>query len=201
MPDFYYKATVRWNNGSLGKIQNTFSFRHNAVVQDSDTTLLANTMAWITGIIVTSGLRIVAHTSITFSDGSLDQVDATGNVIRHVGGFGDATLSGQSSGESMPRPVAMSGTARTNTPKVRGGKRFFPPVEGAVAEGLLINTAMSYLVAAVSRWLAGYTVLGVPRYVSGVFSERTGGFVPFNGTGLVYNVPGTQVTRKPGRGY
>jgi len=201
MPDFFYKATLRWNNGVLGKVQNTFSFKHNALTQDSDTVLLANVSAWMTGIYVTSGLRNIMHTSVVFSDGGLDQVSATGDIIRHVGGFGDANLSGQSTGESMPGPVAMAATARTNTPKVRGSKRFPPPVEGAVAEGLLTNSAMSFLVAATTRWIAGYTVLGVPRYVAGVFSSQVSSFVPFNGTGLVTNIPGTQVTRKPGRGY
>lgn len=200
MANRFYRATLTWNLGALGVAQNTYHFRHDALTADSDTVLRANVMAWMTGIYVTSGLRNVMHTSIQFASGQLDEVTQTGDLVRHIGGFGDATLSGQSGGDTEPGIVSMSVSGRTNTPKVKMGKRFPPPVDGGVLSSLFINSVLSFMVAATVRWLTGYTVLGVPRYVAGVISTKTGGFVDNNGTGLVYNIPGSQVTRKPGRG-
>lgn len=200
MADFYYRATLKWTQGSLGIVQNTYTFRHNAVSQDSDTILKANVNAWMQGIYDLSGYRDIMHTSLAFGSGLLEQITSIGTAIRIVGGFGDSTLSGTSGGDSEPATVAGSATARTNVSGVRGGKRFPPPADNNVIGGLLTNTPFSFLVAATVRWLAGYTVLGVPRYVAGVPSTKTGGWVDFNNTGLVINIPGTQVTRKPMRG-
>lgn len=200
MANRYYRATLTWNLSSHGVAQNTYHFRHDALSADSDSLLRANVMAWMTGVYVTSGLRNVMHTSTQFSNGQLDEVTAQGNLVRHIGGFGDASLSGQSSGDSEPGIVAMSATGRTNEPRVKMGKRWPPCVDSGVIDGLYLNNVLTYMVAATTRWLSGYTVLGVPRYIAGTPSSRTGGWVDSNLTGLVWNIPGSQVTRKIGRG-
>jgi len=153
---------------------------------------------WMTRIYNTSGLRTVISTAFTLISCIVTEHTSTGQLIREVGGI-SPVISGTSSGDSSAGPTAMSAQANTNTPKARGGKRFPPPVDTVVVGQLLTNTALSLLASAASYWLAP-GLGGINPWESGIFSTFAGGFVPFNGTGTVRNIPGTQTTRKPGRG-
>lgn len=200
MANKYYKVTLGWSVSGLGREYNTFAFREMRPTTDTDANILTDLTAYLTSVYQTSGLRNVMHTSRVFYSGVCWECSASGGTIRQVGTLGSANLSGQSSGDAEPGPVALSVTARTNTPDVRGGKRFPGVVDGGIVGGLLTNGVMSILVAAATRYITPYTVLGVVWYQPGVFSSKTGAFVPFNNQALVTNIPGTQVTRKPLRG-
>ncbi len=200
MANKYYRATLGWSVAGLGREYNTYSLREDRPTTDTDANILTDIMAYLTGIHVTSGLRNIIHTSRVFYSGVLWECTAGGAVIRQVGTLGSSVLNGQSGGDGEPGTVALSVTARTNTPDVRGGKRWSGVVGGGIVGGLLTNGVFSIVVAALTRYLTPYTVLGVKWYTPGVFSTKTGGFVPFNGQGLAINIPGTQNTRKPLRG-
>lgn len=194
----YIKIAASWNMGSLGIAQNTYTLRWSGAINPLDSVLLSAMSAYLTSIYVTSGLTGVMHSSCTSLGAQVSEITASGALVRIIGGISPA-ISGTSGGDMNAGPTAMSGTARTNVPKVRGSKRFPGVIDSGVVGQLLTNSVMSFLVAAVSRWISGAGSTG-GNYVAGVPSTRTGGWVDFNLTGLVKNVPGTQVTRKPLRG-
>jgi hypothetical protein len=59
------------------------------------------------------------------------------------------------------------------------------------------NALLAAMAIATSRWIAG------PANIlseGGVWSSKASSFVPFANGGGTSNIPGTRVTRRPGRG-
>jgi len=195
---FYYQIRMTWNLGGRGVMQNTFTIRYGGTVAVTDAAVLTQMQNWMNLVYGASGLTSVMSNTVTFLSGIVTEHTVAGALIRELGGI-SPSVNGSSAADILPGVDALSATARTNTPKVRGGKRFGGIVETVINNQLLNNTALSALVAAVSRWITP-ALGGINPWESGVFATSTGQFVPFNGTGIVKNIPGTQVTRKPGRG-
>ena len=90
--------------------------------------------------------------------------------------------------------------ARTGIPRVQGRKRLPGIVESAQFDGLFANALLNALAQAALVYILGLTGWPEISYFPGVPSSKTASWQRFEGTGTVTNIPGTQVTRKPGRG-
>jgi len=191
-----FKAIIRFNQQNLGQAVNVFTFDMTPVFTDAQ--LLASAANWIAAIY--SPLRNYMDTGCVFASGQVLEVDDAGDTIRIVGGIAPA-VSGLNATEQTQLTSAFTGTARTAVPGVRGSKRFAGMSEIASIEGLLSNAALSALATAVANWLVGpIPPVGSGGARAGVISSAVAGFVPFTNSGIATNIPGTQVTRKPGRG-
>lgn len=191
-----YKVTVAFNQNNLGRAMNSFTWRDNVDTFLLDSAVLAASENYINDIF--GPLRPYMDTGYVFIEGQVAEIAAAdGSVVRLVGGI-TPTISGTAAGDMLPSVVAASGLARTEVPKVRGTKRFGGIVEAKQDNGLFDNPLLAALAGAVAEWIAG-DALGLLSS-PGVWSEKQAGFVPFNGSGLVTNIPGSQVSRKPGRG-
>lgn len=193
---FYYKVRVQHRLGALGVLQSTFAITYTGVLALPDSSVLTNMTTWLTRIYNTSGLMNVVANDIVFQSADVTEHTLAGALIRLVGNV-NPTINGIATGDTSALTTAMSAVLKTNEPRVMGKKRFPSPVEGALVDGLITNSVMAALAAAAANWMApGFGA----SWLSGVFSSKVGTFVPFNGSGTVKNIPGTQVTRKPGRG-
>lgn len=200
MADFYYRVVVQWTVANLVGVQNTFTLRHTAGAQDVDAVLLSNVGTWLSQMYSTSAMTALMHTSVVFSGGMMSEVSATGVALRVVGALTPSGLSGTVAGDSEIALVAASSSPRTGVSRVKAGKRWPPFLDSVYQTQVMTNTALSFVVAATARWMAGVFVSGVLRYVPGVLSTKTGGFVPLTGAATVRNYPSSQATRKVGRG-
>jgi hypothetical protein len=192
----YYRVDMKFNLANTGSAINNYVFRCSDGIPPLDILVLATAEAWMEKIY--SPMRALMHTSTQLASARVVQIDATGTTIREVGGISPA-VNGTDTGDNLPAPVAASITARTNTSRVRGGKRFPPFSENESVNGFWINAVVQALVQVALAYL-GVPDVFFDNYQAGVISSKTGGFVEFNNKALVSNVPGTQVTRKPGRG-
>jgi len=191
-----YKISVRFNDNNHGVAMNSFTWLETSLVPLPDAQVLERSEQWLNAIY--APLRIYMDTGYSFVEAQVDEISqATGETVRGVGGI-TPTIGGQSAQDMLPAPDAGSALARTAIPRVRGQKRFGGFIEGQQTDGLLLNPLLSALAAATTQWILGAAL--EPAASTGVWSSKTLGFVPFNGSGVVTNVPGTQVSRKPGRG-
>lgn len=195
---FYYQVRLALNFGALGVLQNTYSISYGGSIQLTNSAILSLMTTWMNSIYNTSGLRNTYANEITLKECEVTEHTVAGVLVRTVGNI-SPTVAGNSSADSSALTTAMSAQMNTNTPNVRGAKRFPPPTDDLVVNGLLVNSCVATLAQAAANWISPGLVSTNP-WVAGVFSTSTGQFVFTNGTGTVRNIPGTQTTRKPGRG-
>jgi len=200
MADFFYKVVVEWTVNNLAGIVNTYALRHTAAAQDADAVLLSNIGAWLTSVYSTSAMTALMNTGVVYAQGRVTEVTAGGVAIRLVGALTPAGLSGTIGGDSEPAIVAASSSPRTGVARVKSGKRWPTFVDSVYIGQIMTNTPLAFVTAATVRWMGGVFVSGVLRYVAGVFSTKTGGFLPLTGTATIKNFPSSQATRKVGRG-
>jgi hypothetical protein len=192
----YFRIDVKFSLGASGAAINNYVMRYTDPLPALDTAVLSTATTWMEKIY--EPIKQYMDTNTVLASARVVEIDANGQTIREVGGISPG-ISGTSVADSLPAPVAPSITARTNTSRVRGGKRFPPFNEAASTEGFWINAIVNALVQVALAYL-GVPDVFFDTWQAGVISSKVGGFVPFNGKALVSNVPGTQVTRKPGRG-
>lgn len=195
MPATTYKVTVRINAGNRGQAVNVFYARNVAATQPSDSVVISTLTGWIGSIF--SPLRPWLSNTFTHLETLVQAIGNDGVVTRNIG-TGTSAVSGTAVGDPSAGPTAMSMLARTNVPKVRGSKRIAGVIDSAVVTQVLTSAALSALAAAVSQWVVGPGAGS--QFFPGVHSTTLPGFVNFSGVGVVTSIPGTQVTRKPGRG-
>ena len=192
---FVYKAVVTTNLNNLSTAQNSFVGQFNAAIAPTDGAILAIFEDWIE--LIWDSLRGQIDSGCVRTGGTVDEINnATGEVIRHVGNI-SPVMDGQATGDSNVHTVAGSMFARTNVPGVRGSKRIAGLTETNTVDGLFNNAILAALTTAATRWIAGP---GVLLWRGGVWSSKMSSFVPFANQGGTTNVPGTQTTRKIGRG-
>lgn len=189
------KITLVFNNANRGVAVNSFVWNNNDPIA-ADSVILSRSEQWMQAIF--TPLRAHMSNQYTLSSGQVDEINpADGKVLRHIGNI-NPSVSGTSGLEMLPTVDAASALARTNVPKVRGTKRFGGLTEATQVNGLFLNPLVSALATAAAEWLAGTGLSLIDQ--PGVWSSKESGFVPFANSGAVTNVPGTQVSRKPGRG-
>lgn len=190
-----YKIALKFNLANITVGMNVFYMS----VQDSfpggDSALLALAEDWMDA--VWSPMRNFIDSGVTLLTAHLYELnDATGEVVRIVGTFAPV-VNGNIAGNALPFVDAGSIFARTAIPRVRGTKSIAGFGQAASLEGLFTNAALAGLAAATAAWLAGPPSLLAE---GGVWSSKVLGFVPFVNGGGATNVPGTRVSRRPGRG-
>lgn len=190
-----YKINLLFNLANITKGMNSFVWEDGGIIPTPDSLVLSFSESWITSIF--SPLRPVMDSGVTLISATVDElVASTGKTQRHVGTI-NPTVNGTLGGDSLPFVDTGSCFARTAIPKVRGGKSFAGISETVAVDGLYANSALSALSAATSVWLTGPNA---GNFDSGVWSSKVAGFVPFVNQGGTTNVPGTRVSRRPGRG-
>ena len=197
MADEIYRIRMEFSQQGLGIAQNIYWLQNNDLLQPTDGQLLDAAVDWMTAIYA----PLLPHMATTIKSRGLvmDEVDTGGLLVRLIGSRAVAA-DGQSLDDPLPLPAAGSGFVRTNAPKVRGGKRFPGIREAGTIQGLFTNAVTTALAAAVLEWLSGQGIPILLDLITGVLSVTLAQFVPFSDSGVVTNVPGTQVTRKPLRG-
>jgi len=189
-----YKISLLFNLANVSKGMNTFVFDESTGIA-TDAAILSLSEDWMSAIWLS--LRPFMDSGVQLISGVVDElVPSTGDILRHVGTIGP-TVNGTVAGDSLPHVDTGSCFARTNVPRVRGGKSFGGFVESTQTDGLFSNPLTAGLAAAVSQWLNGPASAFMRP---GVWSSKMSGFVPFVDQGGTTNVPGTRVTRRPGRG-
>lgn len=190
-----YKVILTFNLNNLSTGQNSFIVRDPALIPYTDGLLLPILEDWVTSM--WDSLRNHMDSGCTLISGAVDEIDnATGEVIRHVGNI-SPSCNGAIGGDALTHFSAGSAFARTGVPGVRGSKRIAGLSEASSVDGLWTNLLLAALGTFASRWLVG---LNPDNLEAGVWSSKVSSFVPFVPQGGVTNVPGTQVSRKIGRG-
>ena len=192
-----YRVTLTFSANGYGTASNVFHVQNTSSTQPSDALILGDMSNYMSGIF--NQLRPYMSNTTTLLSGLVQLVNGAGQVIRNIGGI-TPTVGGTATSEASANTVAMSVTARTNEPKVRGGKRFPGLVESSLVGQVFTNGMVAILTNVLALWIGGYLGGGIRPYLAGVVSSKVVAFVPFNGTGILKNYPGTQVTRKPFRG-
>lgn len=190
-----YKLALKFNLANITVGMNVFYMS----VQDSfpggDAALLALAEDWMD--LVWAPMRNFMDSGVSLMVATLYELtEATGEVARVVGTF-SPVVNGNIAGDVLPFVDTGSCFARTGIPKVRGGKSFAGFSEASVIDGLFTNLALAALASATAAWLNGPPSLLAE---GGVWSSKMLGFVPFVNGGGTSNVPGTRVSRRPGRG-
>lgn len=190
-----YKIRVMFNLANVSKGINTFVWQANSILPPTDSQVLSESLDWITAIY--APIRPLMDSNVTVMSCFVDElVESTGKVLRHVGSISPA-VNGSLAQNALPFIDTGSAFARTNIPKVRGLKSFLGFTILHMVDGLYTNPLLSALTAATVAWLNGPS-LSVAR--AGVWSSKVNDFVPFINQGGTTNIPGSRVTRKPGRG-
>lgn len=190
-----YKVDIRFNNQGLGSAQNVFWFESGAAAGEHSFILSAAT-SWIQTIY--GPLRPFMDTGCSFASGRVLRVAEDGEVLEVIGSI-TPVIGGTNNSEGLALPTAGSSFARTNNAKVKGSKRWPGFVEGTQVDGLFTNAIVAAMAQAVAEWIGSF-LIALFQATPGVLSTSEVTFLPFSGTGVVTNVPGTQVTRKPLRG-
>lgn len=190
-----YKIRVMFNLANVSKGINTFVWHSSLGVAPSDSVILSESNDWVTAMY--APLRPLMDSNVTMMSAFVDELNqSTGKVLRHVGSISPA-VNGTLSQSALPMIDTGSSFARTNVPKVRGLKSWMGFTILHMSDGLFTNPLLSALAAATVAWLNGPALAFTE---SGVWSSKVGAFVPFINQGGATNVPGSRVTRKPGRG-
>lgn len=190
-----YKIEMKFNLANVTTGQNSFVWQDTAVIPMSDGLVLSLSEDWMEA--VWASLRPHIDNGVTLTWGRVVELIATtGKMLRIVGSI-LPTVNGSLGNQALPWVDTVSMFARTGVPKVRGGKSFAGFTEASQEDGLFNNTALAAATAAAAAWIDGPDNAAARP---GVWSKRQAGFVPFVGTGGTTNVPGTRVSRRPGRG-
>lgn len=190
-----YKIILTFNLNNLSTAQNSFVFSDNGIIPSTDAFVLSEAEDWITNMF--DAIKSYMDAGVTLTSAVVDELNnATGEVLRHVGSI-SPSASGALTGDSLPHFAAGSVFARTGVPGVRGSKRIAGISEAQSTDGLFQNGALAALATLAARWLVGPAA---SAFLGGVWSSKALSFVPFVNQGGATNVPGTQVTRKIGRG-
>ena len=189
------RVNLRFNQQNLGSAVNVYHAQYGEPY--ADTALLEECTQWMEDIY--TPLRQYMDAGCTFASGQVLEVDNEGTTIRVIGGI-TPVVSGNASGDQLTLVAAASAFARTEFPKVRGGKRFPGISEGQQQDGLFLNPLMAAMVDAVVAWISERGSILTELFTPGVISLQQLDFVEFAGSAVVTNIPGTQVTRKPLRG-
>lgn len=197
MANEIYRIRMEFSQQGLGIAQNIYWLQNEDLLPPTDSALLDSAVSYMEAIYT----PILPHMSDTITSRGLvmDEVDTGGFLVRLIGSRAVAA-DGESADDPLPLPAAGSGFIRTNSPKVRGGKRFPGIREAGTIQGLFTNAVTTALAAAVLEWLSGEGISILLDLATGVLSKTLLEFVPFSNSAVVTNVPGTQVTRKPLRG-
>jgi len=191
----FLRVNLRFSQQNLGSAVNVYHMEYNPTATDSQ--ILSETTDWMEDIY--SPLRSFMDAGCQFASGQVLEVNGLGETIRVIGSI-TPTVSGTVSGDQLALPTALSAFVRTGFPRVKGSKRFPGIGESWQSDGLFFNTLINALVQAVLAWAGSRGSILTLLWTPGVISGQQGDFVPFEGTAVVTNIPGTQVTRKPLRG-
>lgn len=190
------KTTLTLNRGNQGVAMNTF-FHSTGADSPSWSTISAALTTYINNLY--APMRNFMSTAMTLISCTVEEVNSAGEVIGLLGSI-TPTVDGNSANDMNSGPTAMTIGARTLYPKIRGSKRFAGVTDGNVVNQLLTNAALNGLAQAAAAYITVYSSGGV-NFSPGVISTTLPGFAHFSLTGAwAKNIPGTQVTRKPGRG-
>lgn len=190
------RTTLTLNRGNQGVAMNDFCHTTGAVDPTWSVTSAVLT-AYINAIY--SPLRSVMTNTMTLISCQVDKINPDGTVQATLGSI-VPTVSGLSTTDMNSGPTSMTIGARTLVPKVRGGKRFAGANQDVIVSQLFVNPTVLLMAQAAAAYITIYVSSGV-TFTPGVISTKVAGFVPFSTSGAwTKNVPGTQVTRKPGRG-
>jgi len=191
----FLRVNMRFSQQSLGSAVNVYHMEYNPTA--SDAAILAECESWMEDIY--TPLRSFMDAGCQFASGQVLEVDGLGFTIRVIGSIAP-NVSGTATGDQLALPTALSAFVRTEFPKVKGSKRFPGIGETWQTDGLFVNTIINALIQAVLAWAGSRGSILTLLWTPGVISGQQGDFVPFEGTAVVTNIPGTQVTRKPLRG-
>lgn len=191
-----YQVVVTHNQQNLGIAQNKYWFEAPPELPGNPLWLAA-VGSWMDAIY--SPLQSSLDSGFVSMGVSIDMVDNDGSVLTHMGTTNPA-ISGTNAGDQLALTTALTLTARTFAPKIRGSKRIGGAEEGTQKDGLFLNGMLTAGVTAAIQWVLGPAGFGIAGAQAGVLSRTYQAFYPFTGSLQVTNIPGTQVTRKPGRG-
>lgn len=192
----YFRITLKFNQQSLGSAFNVFYFR-NSVGSPTDTQIRTVATDYINDIFDT--LRNSMDAGCTFSSCQIDEVNLANETIRSLGSI-TPTVSGTASGDQLSLFTAGSMFARTDRAKTRGSKRLPGISEGRHVDGLFDNTLITALVNAALAYFSERGSVLTWIFQPGVISLIDNTWHALSGSAVVTNVPGSQVTRKVGRG-
>lgn len=198
------------NNGQL--YANTFYTQCKEASGVADSTVLAELEDWIEAVFGSINGKVDA--GVSFGDCSVDVVEVTGvydpdpalntakvTVVRPVG-FITPGIANGATGEEYSGVDTITIIPATNVSKTRARKSLSGFTEAFVDQQLLINALLSDAIFFGVQWVLGPSGLPgiVSEWLAGTLSLRLDLFAAFTGTFTITNVPGTQVTRKIGRG-
>lgn len=192
-----YRANVKFNMQNLGSGVNTFVFEIPGGTQPSNNEIRQAVKDWIEDLY--DEIKTQMDNGCTFASGQIVRLASDGTTDALIGGF-SADISGTADGSQLASTTAASMYARTDLAGIRGSKRIPGIFEGAQDNALFDNSLLVDLAFFAGKMLFNFFVTFILEGVPGVWSTREQAFVPFSDTAVVTNVPGTQVTRKPGRG-
>lgn len=191
-----FRVITTWNMNDRGIGHNVFYAVNNAPGTPPDANILAVMDEWLDRMFSTIAPVYISDTWHNISN-QVSLLSPLGNVIREIGGL-SPIWSGGSPIEPVAEPTTISITARTAVPRVRARKSISGGTEQYMTDGLWVNAAVNAASEFLNWWL-NLTAID-PQWAGGTISSKVSNFVPFNGSGVVKNIPGTMVTRKPGRG-
>ncbi len=190
------RTTVTLNRGNQGVAMNTFCHTTGA---GSPTWAVTSAVLLVYLNNIYSPLRSVMNVGMTLISCTVESINPNGTVIGALGSIAP-TVNGLSNTDMNSGPTSMTIGAKTVVPRVRGNKRFAGANQDVIVGQLFQNPTVVLLAQAAAAFITPYVSGGV-TFTPGVISVKEGGFVPFSLSGAVAkNIPGTQVTRKPGRG-
>lgn len=192
-----FRVNIRFNQQNLGTAINTFTCIQEFGEILNDATLLNDMTSWMEDIY--DPLLSLMDTGFQFASGQVLEMGEDGSIVRIVGSI-SPDISGTANSDQLALPTAASAFVRTNEPKIRGSKRFSGFCEPNQADGLFDNALLNAMALAVIAWASNRGSVLTALYEPGVLSTSLETFVRFAGTAVITNIPGTQVTRKPGRG-
>lgn len=192
----YYKIIVTFNNHNLGKAVNVFHFR-NASGGPTDNQLRDVASGYIEDFYGT--MTALLDGNLVFMDAQLVEVDLADEVVRVLGSL-TPTITPSGSGDMLSLTTAGSIFARTSLAKARGSKRIPGIRENQLLGALFDNAILNAMVNAALVYISDRGSVLTWIFRPGVISVVNAAWADFSGTAVVTNIPGTQVTRKVGRG-
>jgi len=192
----YFRITLKFNQQSLGAAINVFYFRNSAGTP-TDAQIRTVATDYLNDIF--SDLRGSMDAGCSLSSCQVDEVNLGNETIRSLGSI-TPTVSGTASGDQLSLFTAGSMFARTDRAKTRGSKRLPGISESRHSDGLFDNTLVNALVTAALAYFAERGSVLTWIFQPGVISLLDNTWHALRGSAVVTNVPGSQVTRKVGRG-
>lgn len=141
----------------------------------------------------------LASTNATMDYVQCDVVNGDGTIVRSMGTV-TLDVAGQVVGGTVAAATSGFIMANTALPKVRGRKYLPGMGELRIGNGIFDASALDELAAILAFYLDVLTASDGATWTPGVLSRVIEAFVPFDGTGLINDIPAYQRRRKPGVG-